>query len=70
MEASTDDIKKMAVRLAVLIDSLETRGEKATQQTLQAAQSIHQVVQDAAAVSQRTAAQSLEDFRRTAAATL
>lgn len=70
MDASADDIKKMAVRLAVLIDSLESRGEKATQQTLQAAQSIHQVVQDAAAVSQRVATQSLEDFRRTAAATL
>jgi cation transport ATPase len=65
-----DDIKQMAVRLAMLIDSFEKRGERVEQIVAQATQSMVQASKSSEAVAERTTSRALQDFRETAAAQL
>ena len=62
----TDDIKQMAVKLAMLIDSFERRGEHVEQIVAQAAQSMLQAAKTSETVAERTTNQALQDFRQAA----
>jgi len=61
-----DDIKQMAVKLAMLIDSFERRGEHVEQIVSQAAQSMMQAAKTSETVAERTTNQALQDFRQAA----
>jgi hypothetical protein len=61
-----DDIKGLAVKLSVLVDSFETRGDEVVQQTLQASQAIHHSARQAAQTAQQITSRALEEFQQTA----
>jgi hypothetical protein len=65
-----DDIKQMALKLSMLIDSFEKRGDRVEQIMAQAAQAITQASKNSEAVAERTTSQALKDFRQTAATQL
>ncbi|HEX7816621.1 hypothetical protein [Dyella sp.] len=65
-----DDIKAMAVKLAMLVDSFETRGDAVVQQNLQAAHTITRSAEDAAHVARQMTHQAVEEFREIASETL
>jgi prefoldin subunit 5 len=63
----TDDIKQMAVKLAMLIDSFEKRGERVDQVVAQAAQAMMQASKNSEVVAERSTNLALQEFRQTAA---
>jgi hypothetical protein len=65
-----DDIKAMAVKLSMLIDSFETRGDKVVQQNTLAAEAIGRAAQGAAQVASQVSARAIEDFRQAAGSAL
>lgn len=65
-----DDIKAMAVKLSMLVDSFETRGDKVVQQNAQAAETIRMAAQNVSQVSQQVSSRAVEEFRQAAGATL
>jgi hypothetical protein len=67
---SEDDIKAMAVKLAMLVDSFETRGDKVVQQNVQAAETIRMAAQSVSQVAHEVSASAVEEFRHAAGATL
>jgi hypothetical protein len=67
---TTDDIKEMALKLAMLVDSFETRGEAVVQQNAQAAEAINRAAQNAALTANQVSARAIEEFRQAAGNTL
>src|SRR5579885_2938638 len=65
-----DDIKAMAVKLSMLVDSFETRGDKVVQQNAQAAETIRMAAQNVSQVGQQVSSRAVEEFRQAAGATL
>jgi hypothetical protein len=65
-----DDIKAMAVKLSMLVDSFETRGEKVVQQNAQAAETMRLAAQSVSQVAQQASNRAVEEFRQAASATL
>lgn len=65
-----DDIKGLAVKLSVLVDSFENRGDEVVQQTLQASQAIHRSAEQAALTAEQITSRALEEFQQTATHTL
>lgn len=65
-----DDIKAMAVKLSMLIDSFETRGDKVVQQNTQAAEAIGRAAQNAAQVASQVSSRAVEEFRQAAGSAL
>jgi len=65
-----DDIKAMAVKLSMLVDSFETRGDKVVQQNAQAAETIRMAAQNVSQVTQQVSSRAVEEFRQAAGATL
>jgi hypothetical protein len=67
---TTDDIKDMAMKLAVLIDSFETRGDAIVRQNTLAAAAMAEAAQDASRVAGEVSTQAVEALRQTASTTL
>ena len=65
-----DEIKAMAVKLSMLVDSFETRGDKVVQQNAQAAETIRMAAQNVSQVGQQVSSRAVEEFRQAAGATL
>lgn len=65
-----DDIKAMAVKLSMLVDSFETRGDKVVEQNAQAAETIRMAAQSVSQVTQQVSSRAVEEFRQAAGATL
>lgn len=65
-----DDIKAMAVKLSMLIDSFESRGDKVVQQNAQAAETIRMAAQNVSQVTQQVSGRAIEEFRQAAGTTL
>lgn len=65
-----DDIKAMAVKLSMLVDSFETRGDKVVRENAQAAETIRMAAQSVSQVAQQTSSRAVEEFRQAASTTL
>ena len=65
-----DELKAMAVKLSMLVDSFETRGDKVVQQNAQAAETIRMAALHVSQITQQVSTSALEEFRRAAGATL
>ena len=65
-----DDLKAMAVKLSMLVDSFETRGDQVVQQNAQAAETLRMAALNVSQVTQQVSASAVEEFRQAAGATL